>query len=250
MNLAPPIRVLLVDDEEAFVHVIADGLRDDPALEFTVCYSGREAINHLQQSRQGFDVMILDFMMPEMSGLEVLQWMHEDKNETPAIMLTGAGSETVAVDAMKLGAYDYVRKEMTDLPHLAHLIKATHERHMFRVARGFEEEAVRETALNREATDKVRDVINAITPTLNGALGAIAADIEMRVETLMVGLPPEKRKEVRAVMNELQRQVGVLETGIRGLLSLYQLVYARHPQAGEIDRIKQTFEEQIRIPKS
>ena len=243
------LRVLLVDDDESFVNVIADGLREEFTFEITVCYSGREAVKLLLQSKQGFDVMILDFMMPEMSGIEVLQRMHEEKNETPTIMLTAAGSETIAVEAMKLGAYDYVRKELTDLHHLANLIRATHERHLFRVAKVFEEEAQREIVLNREATDKVRDVINAITPTLNAALGTIAADMEMKVEGLMAGLPPEKRKELWDIMNDLQRQVGVMETGIRGLLSLYQLVYARHPQAIEIDRIKQAFEEQIRIPK-
>lgn len=245
-----PVRVLLVDDDESFVNVIADGLREEFSFDILVCYSGQEAVKHLQQSKVGFDVMVLDFMMPEMSGLEVLQWMHEAKNETPTIMLTAAGSETIAVEAMKLGAYDYARKELTDLYHLANLIRATHERHQFRIAKSFEDEAAREIVLNKEATDKVRDVINAITPTLNGALGAIAADMEVKVEGLMAGLPPEKKKELWDVMNELQRQVGILETGIRGLLSLYQLVYARYPQAGDIDRIMQTFEEQIRVPKS
>jgi DNA-binding response OmpR family regulator len=245
-----PIRVLLVDDDESFAGVIADGLREEFQFDVTVCYNGREAVELLKSTRGGFDVMVLDFMMPEMSGIEVLRWMHEDKNETPTVMLTAAGSETVAVEAMKLGAYDYARKELTDLYHLANLIRATHERHLFRVAKTFEEESAREMALNREATDKVRDVINAITPSLNSAFANISADLETRITDFLKSLPVERQRELRSIIGDIQRQVGVLESGTRGLLALYQLVYARHPEVREIERIKQSFEEQIKSPKS
>jgi len=176
--------------------------------------------------------------------------MHEDRNETPAIMLTAAGSEKVAVEAMKLGAYDYVRKELTDLYHLANLIKATHERHLFRVARAFEEEQAKEMVLNKEATDKVRDVINAITPTLNTAFANISADLDSRCQELLASLPPQARKELVQIMLDVQTQSRRLEAGVRGLLALYQLTYARHPEAKEIDHIRREFEERTKHESS
>lgn len=237
-----PIRVLLVDDEESFVRVVALGLREEFGYDVTTASNGKEAIDLLRSSRQGFDVMVLDYMMPGVNGLDVLRWMHEDKNETPTFMLTAAGSETVAVEAMKLGAYDYCRKEQVDIQHLANLIKATHERHVLRVTRAIEEERAREILLNNEATDKVRDVINAITPTLNSALATISADFETRGEGILAKLSPEERRELRAMIQGVQGQVGKLEAGIRGLLAIYQLVYVRYSEAKELERIKMEFE--------
>jgi CheY-like chemotaxis protein len=243
-----PIRVLLVDDEESFLRVVSLGLRDEFGYDVTTASNGKEAINLLRSSRQGFDVMVLDYMMPEVNGLDVLRWMHEDKNETPTFMLTAAGSETVAVEAMKLGAYDYCRKEQIDIQHLSNLIRATHERHMLRVAREIEEQRSSEIILNDEATDKVRDVINAITPTLNSALATIAADFETKGERVLAKLSPEERRELREMIQDVRSQVAKLEAGLRGLLAIYQLVYVRYSEAKELEHIKREFEEKTKQP--
>ena len=238
-----PVTVLLVDDEESYATVVAFGLREESGYSVTVASDGREAVDLLRSSKQGFDVLVLDYKMPVMNGLDVLRWMHEERNETPVIMLTAAGSETIAVEAMKLGAYDYCRKEETDIHRLSNVIKATHERRLFRVARAVEEERAREIILNKEATDKVRDVINAITPTMNSAFASISADIETKGDRLLEKLRGEDRRELRAMLNTIQDQVGRLEAGIRGLLAIYQLTYARYPEAKEIERIRSEFEE-------
>jgi len=243
-----PIRVLLVDDEESFLRVVSLGLKDEFGYDVTIASNGKEAIDLLRSSRQGFDVMVLDYMMPEMNGLDVLRWMHEDKNETPTFMLTAAGSETVAVEAMKLGAYDYCRKEQVDIQHLSNLIRATHERHVLRVTREIEEERAREILLNAEATDKVRDVINAITPTLNSALASISVDFETKGERILAYLPPGERRELEEMIQDVQSQVAKLEAGLRGLLAIYQLVYVRYPEAIELERIKREFEEKTQPP--
>ena len=139
------LRVLLVDDEESYVKVVGLGLREESGMDVVVASSGQEAINLLQSSRDPFHVVVLDYLMPGLSGIDVLRWMHRSGNETPAFILTAAGSESTAVEAMKLGAYDYCRKEDTDLQHLVTLIRATHERHMFRVTSILEEERARES---------------------------------------------------------------------------------------------------------
>lgn len=239
--------MLLVDDDDAYVGVVANGLHDEFELATTIASSGEEALELIRSDKTGFNVILLDYMMPQMNGLDVLRRMHEDKNETPVVMLTAAGSETVAVEAMKLGAYDYCRKEHTDIQQIANLVRGSHERRMFRVAKAFEEERAREIVLDKEATDKVRDVINAITPSLNSAFGDIAAEVETKLEEVLAKLPQQERRDLRALLNNIQGQVGVLETGVRGLLSLYQLVYARHPEAKEIENIRKEFEARTRL---
>lgn len=241
-----PLSVLLVDDEKPFVKVLSLQLSEEYGFHTTIAYSGTEAIEILKNARRGFDVILLDYKMPDMNGLNVLQWMLEQKNMTPVIMLTAAGSEGVAVEAMKLGAYDYLRKEQIDVPHLVLDIQAVHERHLFRVERAVEEERAREMSLNKEATDKMRDVINAIAPTLNDTFAQIAAEIETKTEKAIQSLPAEARNELASSLSEIQRQLRRLETGVRGLLSLFRIVHARHTEAIELESIKKEFETQVR----
>jgi len=237
------LRVLLVDDEQSYVKVVALGLRVEYGMEVVVASSGQEAINFLQSEKDGFDVVVLDYLMPGMTGLDVLHWMNGSGVETPALMLTAAGSEIIAVESMKLGAYDYCRKEDTDIQRLADLIRASHERHLFRVTTFLEEERTREISLNKEATDKVNDVINAITPALNSAFANMAVDLEVNQEQLFAGLPPSEQSRLKQLFLNMQKEVLRIEAGVRGLLAIYRLLYARYPESKEIDRIRSEFEE-------
>ena len=237
------LRVLLVDDEPSYVKVVALGLREEYDMDIVVASSGQEAINLLQSEKDGFDVVVLDYRMPGLTGLDVLRWMNRSGVETPTLMLTAAGSETIAVESMKLGAYDYCRKEDTDIQHLANLVRATHERHLFRVTSVLEEERTREISLNKEATDKVNDVINAITPALNSAFANIAVDLEMNQEQVFASLPPGEQSRFKQLFLNMQKEVLRIEAGVRGLLAIYKLLYARYPESREIDRIREEFEE-------
>jgi len=233
----------LVDDEPSYVKVVALGLREEYGMEVVVASSGQEGIDLLLSEKDGFDVVVLDYRMPGVTGLDVLRWMNRSGIETPALMLTAAGSETIAVESMKLGAYDYCRKEETDIQHLANLIRATHERHQFHVTSVMEEERTREITLNKEATDKVNDVINAITPALNSAFANIAVDLEVERDQLFGALPPGDQSRLRQLFLNMQKEVLRIEAGVRGLLALYKLLYARYPESKEIERIGKEFEE-------
>jgi DNA-binding response OmpR family regulator len=236
------LNILLVDDEETFVKVLAFHLRDHFGYRTTVACSGKDAIGLIESSRSGFDVVLLDYMMPEMNGLNVLQRMLEQKNQTPVIMLTAAGSEHIAVESLKLGAYDYVRKELIDISHLDILIRGTHERHMYRVNEMMEQERLKEMALNNDATERVRRVVNAITPKLNSALAQLAVSAEYEPERLMKALGDEERKELKKLLADVRQGVQTLETATRGLLSLFELLYAHHTGIPQIENVKHWFE--------
>lgn len=127
------LRILLVDDEEPLRNILRKYLESTDKFECTECESGEDAVGLL--NRLQFDVIILDYKMQGISGLNVLQMMCEQKNETPVLMLTAAGSENIAVEAMKLGAYDYIRKDQLDLEHLPIIINGIYERYLFRKER-------------------------------------------------------------------------------------------------------------------
>ncbi len=238
-----PLDILLVDDDEFFADIVAGQLQDELKHKVKIARSGREAKELLEKGNSHYDMILTDYFMPEITGLDLLKWIHDKHLETPVVMLTAAGTDVVAVEAMKLGAYDYVRKEQLDLQHLGVVINATHERHQFRIAKVLEEERAQEIGLNKLATDKVRDVLNAITPTLNSALANINGDIEARGEKLCKQLPPAQCEQLRNLLKQIQHEVVTLETSIRGLLGLYRMLYAHHAEARELDRLKREIEE-------
>ena len=101
------MRVLFVDDEKSLQEFMRTEL---PSIghEVVVCPNGTTAIQALQQ--QSFDAAILDVRMPDMSGIDVLKRLKEISPDTEAVMMTGYASEENAVQAMRLGACDYLRK--------------------------------------------------------------------------------------------------------------------------------------------
>lgn len=102
-----PIQVLLIDDEVAYVQVLAKRMAKR-GIEATSCYSGDEAIRILRN--RDFDVAVLDIKMRYMDGLEVLKIVRHMVPEMRVIMLTGHGGEAEAREAIKLGAFDYLLK--------------------------------------------------------------------------------------------------------------------------------------------
>ena len=127
------IRVLLVDDDDSLRLSAEHILVSSGGFDVFTCANGEEAIERLTAG--GIDVMVLDQKMPVKTGLNVLQWMHERKLIVPTLMLTGEGSEHIAVEALKMGAYDYIRKDHLELRRLPIVVNGLFERKLFREER-------------------------------------------------------------------------------------------------------------------
>ena len=121
-------RVLLIDDDPGVRYALSE-LLADRGHEAIVAASGSEALRKLE----GVEVAVVDLSMPEMDGLEVLRRLREREQNLPAILLTAHGSERVAVEAMKAGAYDYLTKPF-DNDELVLVIERAVETHGLRVA--------------------------------------------------------------------------------------------------------------------
>ena len=105
-----PLKILIVDDEKAHCELMMRAIKKEfPGSLMNCCETGEMALSCLEQDNPHF--MIVDYMLPGMNGLELLGKLQEKKNFVPAvIMVTGQGDERVAVEAMKLGAFDYLVK--------------------------------------------------------------------------------------------------------------------------------------------
>lgn len=128
MTPAPPIDLLVVDDDLEFRETLATRFaRGGFAVQ--VAGNGEEALGLAQ--RRNFDVAVFDMMMPGMSGLELLKRYKESHPECEVILLTGQGSIETAVEAMKLGAYDYLQKPFS-LKELESVAEKAFERRLLR----------------------------------------------------------------------------------------------------------------------
>jgi DNA-binding NtrC family response regulator len=101
------LRVLFVDDEKSLQEFMRSEL---PRLghEVTVCPDGRAALKTLEKST--FDAAILDLRMPGMTGIEVLEFLKKVSPDTEAVVMTGHASMETAIEAVRLGAFDYITK--------------------------------------------------------------------------------------------------------------------------------------------
>jgi DNA-binding NtrC family response regulator len=100
-------RVLIVDDEPRMAEVIGTALsRAD--YDCRNCGSGAEALAALESFAA--DVVVTDWKMPDMDGMELLRRLRAERPELPVILLTAYGSVPAAVEAMRAGAFDYITK--------------------------------------------------------------------------------------------------------------------------------------------
>ena len=102
-----PARVLVVDDEKSMRDLLAITLQR-AGYDVTVADGGETAIEAIR--RDPFDAIITDVRMPKVDGLQVLRSAKDLSPETAVIMVTAVASTETAVEAMKLGAYDYITK--------------------------------------------------------------------------------------------------------------------------------------------
>jgi DNA-binding NtrC family response regulator len=100
-------RILIIDDEPLMRISIADALKAE-GYHVTVAGTGPEGVDFIKKEQ--FDVIISDLRLPGLDGLQVLSTSKEISARTGVILITAHGSVETAVEAMKVGAYDYVTK--------------------------------------------------------------------------------------------------------------------------------------------
>jgi two-component system, OmpR family, alkaline phosphatase synthesis response regulator PhoP len=107
-------RILLVEDEPGLVMTLSDRLRSEG---YAVETAGDGLSGHARALHGSYDLIILDLMLPERSGLDICRDLRQERNQTPVLMLTARGQVVDKVVGLKLGADDYVSKpfEMIEL---------------------------------------------------------------------------------------------------------------------------------------
>jgi FixJ family two-component response regulator len=186
------IRVLLVDDNEDQAFIATEALAEDPRIDVMDVSSGQARLDQLDKGT--FDLVILDYSMPQMTGMDVLRKMRSIGIEVPFIMVTGYGDERVAVEAMKLGASDYIIKSGHYHELLPSIVRRTIElqRHRLELEdqriRNVRLCAVLETAVtvNHEINSPLVAVIG-YAELLNSHIDAIDPSLRTYLQGIMEG---------------------------------------------------------------
>ncbi len=122
MHRMQNVTVLVVDDDAMTRQTLSIALADD--YETVTAKDGREALDLF--TREDIDIILSDLDMPGMSGIELLEEISKSESAPPVIIITGQGTIESAVQAMKLGAYDFVTKPV-NIDRLMLLIEKTLE---------------------------------------------------------------------------------------------------------------------------
>jgi DNA-binding NtrC family response regulator len=160
--------ILLVDDDPLVLAGFREILiREDYSV--TAAFSGREALEKLEQ--QSFEVVLTDLLMPRISGLDVLRSAREKNPEGIVIVVTGYASVRSAVEALRLGAHDY-------------LIKPCDEQELlFRVKMGLEhiqlQRRLRAQELDTEKMRAIAQTAVTVNDQINTPLNVILNSVEL-----------------------------------------------------------------------
>jgi PAS domain S-box-containing protein len=146
-------RILVVDDEER-IRKSLSGLLHDHGYEAATAVSGSECLQIM--SAQDFDLVILDIIMPEMNGVEVLQKIKEKYKDVEVIIITGHADKKKAIDTFRLGAYDFIEKPFESREILNTIAYRLNQLDL-RKERKWAENAL------RESEERYRRMVSAVT---------------------------------------------------------------------------------------
>jgi DNA-binding NtrC family response regulator len=127
-------KVLLVDDEKEFIDTLSERMQTRD-LDVKTATSAAEAL--ALTTEENFDAIVLDLMMPGMDGIQALKAIKANHPELQVILLTGYGSLEKGIEAMKLGAMDFLEKP-ADIDTLAEKIKTAQANKMLIVEKKLE----------------------------------------------------------------------------------------------------------------
>ncbi len=128
-------KVLLIDDEKEFVETLAERMKAR-GMDVSTSTSPVDALKKAEN--ESYDAIILDLMMPEMDGLETLAALKDKNPDLQIILLTGHATVEKGIEAMKMGAMDFLEKPI-DLKVLSEKIKKAQAKKMILVEKKTEE---------------------------------------------------------------------------------------------------------------
>ena len=213
----PSVKILIVDDETAQMKALCNTLSDS-GYETVGFSNGEAALEALVHTN--FALLLTDLAMPEMTGIELLQKAKGIDPNLVGIIMTGEGTIATAVEAMKVGALDYILKPFKLSMILPVLSRALAIRHL-RMENLDLERRLRERATELEiANEELESFSYSISHDLRTPLRAIRGFSGILIQEHWHNMPQEAQR----LMNSIIRSAVRMEQLIEGLLRFARLI--------------------------
>lgn len=235
-SMPGPIRVLHVEDEKGALEITRLFLkrRGYSNFEITPILSAELGLEKLE--RETFDIVISDYKMPGMNGLEFLEELRKKGNKIPFIIFTGKGEEKVAMEALNKGANRYIRKEGNPavlFDTLAQYIQEVVEE------RAKEEESEKRLKELEERNKKLLSATKELERGLEGKYVDIISFLKENIDLIILGLIVDKPMGVGDIKEEIHRKFGIrissesLETPLEELeeKGIIEMDYSKNRQS-------------------
>jgi two-component system, NtrC family, response regulator PilR len=165
-------RILVVDDEESIREFLEIMLKKE-GYEITLAEDGQKAKDLL--AKKSFDMIISDLQMPHVTGIELLKHVKETAPEIVFMMITAFGTTETAVEAMKMGAYDYITKPFKIDEVRLNIQNALRSRNLEVENRSLKKELVKEYSFqnmigNSQAMHAIFDMVKRVSQTPTNVL--------------------------------------------------------------------------------
>jgi signal transduction histidine kinase len=209
------LKVLLVEDNPDHAVLVKNAITKgkDGRYQVQLCASVEDAIEIMKSDH--FNMVISDFNLAGKNGLQLLSWLNDQRIELPFIMVTGAGDEKIAVQAMQDGAYNYVVKDDVYLSVLPHVVDETFIKFLANQAQEQYEQEIRKKNIeleqanrNLKKLDQLKsDFVASVSHDVRSPLNSIQESIALILDGI-VDVREEKGRRVLEISKRSTERLG------------------------------------------